>query len=74
VSRVFSAADKNDAAVRSTTPRSNAHRLEGLVRDNRVEVRVLFGALRKAPPGGAFRVLGLVLAGGRFALARCGGH
>src|SRR5215210_813360 len=64
VSRVFSTADRNDAAARSTTPRSSAHRLEGLVRDNRVEVRVLFGAPRKAPLGGAFRVLGLDLGGG----------
>src|SRR4029078_8712036 len=60
VSRVFSTADRKDAAARNTTPRSSAHRVEGLVRDNRVEVRVLFGALRKAPPGGAFRVLGLL--------------
>src|SRR5215210_4456271 len=65
VSRVFSAADKNDAAVRSTTRRSSAHRLEGLVRDNRVEVRVLFGAPRKAPSCGAFRVLGLLDRPGR---------
>src|SRR5215208_7622364 len=34
--------------------------LRALVRDNRVEVRVLFGAPRKAPPAGAFRVLGLL--------------
>ena len=58
VSRVFSTADRNDAAVRSTTRRSSAHRIEGLVRDNRVEVRVLFGALRKAPHGGAFAFSG----------------
>ena len=30
--------------------------VEGLVRDNRVEVRVLFGACREAPRCGAFRV------------------
>src|SRR4051794_4017802 len=40
-SRVFSTADKPRSAARSTTPRSSAYGLEGLVRDNRVEVRVL---------------------------------
>jgi len=46
---VFSAADKSDAVVRITIPRSSGYGLEGLVRDNRVEVRVLFGAPHERP-------------------------
>jgi hypothetical protein len=43
-SRLFSTVDTTDRSARFTTPWSGVHGLEGLVRDNRVEVRVLFGA------------------------------
>jgi hypothetical protein len=33
---------------------ASAHRIEGLVRDNRVEVRVLFGAYEKEPAQAGF--------------------
>src|SRR5436190_23543194 len=48
-SRLFSAGDRNDAAARNTTQRAGSYRVEGLVRDNRVEVRVLFGAPHERP-------------------------
>jgi len=38
-------ANTNGSSAQITTPRSVVNRLEGLVRANRVEVRVLFGAL-----------------------------
>jgi hypothetical protein len=46
---VFSRVNRIDRIERIGTDRAVANRVEGLVRDNRVEVRVLFGALSKAP-------------------------
>jgi hypothetical protein len=59
-SRVFSRVDEIDRMERNGSDSAGATQVEGLVRDNRVEVRVLFGALAKAPPGGAFVVPGQV--------------
>jgi hypothetical protein len=41
--------ERNDRIERNATYMAGANQVEGLVRDNRVEVRVLFGASRKEP-------------------------
>src|SRR4051794_4712012 len=47
-SRLFSTVEMTDRTARFTTLWSSLYGLEGLVRDNRVEVRVFFGAWRKS--------------------------
>jgi hypothetical protein len=46
---VFSGVDGVDRKERNGTHCAGANQVEGLVRDNRVEVRVLFGALHESP-------------------------
>ena len=49
---------------------TRAYQVEGLVRDNRVEVRVLFGACQRPRMAGLFRWLGPArLGGGEFRVA-----
>jgi hypothetical protein len=68
-SKVFSTDDKTGLAPRTTTPRSSVCGLEGLVRDIRVEVRVLFGACREAPYAGRFAFSGCSIGPGGEHLA-----
>jgi hypothetical protein len=60
-SRLFSTVDMIDRSARFTTLRSSLYGLEGLVRDNRVEVQSSLAHLREACCRGAFVVLGAVL-------------
>ncbi|MDA0161340.1 hypothetical protein OM076_13765 [Solirubrobacter ginsenosidimutans] len=47
--------ERIDRIEQNGTDRAGANQVEGLVRDNRVEVRVLFGASQKAPLRRGFR-------------------
>jgi hypothetical protein len=64
-SNLFSTVEVNGHTARFTTRRTDLYALEGLVRDNRVEVRVLFGACFESPaPAGLSSFLGPSAPGG----------